>query len=54
VKTGEPISFYEDRCDNLVKKLDLDDITQKDFQEIMGELEVWGEALCRLSENKKE
>lgn len=54
VKTEEPIGFYEDKFNELIKELDVDNMTQKDFQEVMGELEVWGETICRLFKNKKE
>jgi len=48
VKDGESIDFYEENFEKLMKQLDIKDMSQKGFQALIGEIEVWGEAICKL------
>lgn len=48
IQNKEKESFYLDKCDNLLKSLKIGKIDQKKFQEIMGMIEVYGEALTQL------
>lgn len=48
IEDGEPLSFYQDKFNKTLKKLNVEKMTQQEFQAVMGELEVWGEAICEL------
>lgn len=48
IETGKDKSFYVSKCNNLLHKIRIGRMTEQHFQEVMGELEVWGEALAQL------
>jgi hypothetical protein len=50
IKDSEDIEFYDTRCKKILKELNKKVLGQRKFQEIMGELEVWGEAFEYFSE----
>lgn len=41
-------SFFEKKCRELMREINFNNMTQKQFQAKMGELEVWGEALYKV------
>lgn len=47
IKHDKPKQFYVDKCRSVATKLTYGN-SQKRFQELMGELEVWGEAAAKL------
>lgn len=48
IRTNKDETFFMQKCRNLISKIKPDKMTQKEFQEIMGELEVYGEALTKI------
>jgi len=48
IKNNRDESFYLNKCQQLANKLKFKKLKQKEFQEIMGELEVVGEALAEI------
>ena len=49
IKDGKPISFFDDKYKTTMSKLHASGLhSQKEFQKIMGELEVFGEILIQL------
>jgi hypothetical protein len=47
IEQGKPNSFFENKFKELLSKIN-SGMNQKNFQETMGELEVWGEVLIQL------
>ena len=53
IKDDKPVSFFEKKYKNAMSRLHGSGLhTQKDFQKIVGELEVWGETLIQVRTNK--
>ena len=52
IEDDKPKSFFMSKCKNLLSKIHCDKMSQKDFQELMGELEVAGEAMAQLFQHK--
>lgn len=48
IENDEPIAHYQEKCNKLIKRINFEEMTKKSFQEIMGELEVWGEAIGQI------
>jgi hypothetical protein len=48
IKLDRPESFFVNKCKSLLSKIRIGKMKQQDFQRIMGELEVFGEAVCEL------
>ncbi len=48
IKSNKPESYYLSKCQQLAGQLKFAKLKQKEFQEIMGRLEVWGEAISQL------
>ena len=52
IKENKPVSFFEKKYKQALSKLHSDLRSQKDFQKIMGEIEVYGEVLIQVKNNK--
>lgn len=48
IQQGKDKKFFESKYQNLLSQLKTLDMTQKEFQSLSGELEVWGEAIVKL------
>lgn len=48
IKANKPESFYMSKCKSLMSSVRCGGMTQKSFQEVMGRLEVMGEAIAQL------
>jgi len=48
IRSNRPKSFYESKCSALHNQIRCGKLTQQQFQKLMGEYEVWGEALAQL------
>jgi len=54
IKNREPIAFFETKYKETMASLHGSGLkSQKQFQKIMGELEVWGEILIQLKSGKE-
>jgi len=54
IKEDRPVSFFTKKYNETMSKLHGSGLhTQKEFQKIMGELEVWGEVLIQVRTGKK-
>lgn len=55
IKKKKDLNFFKERCNSLKSMLKFDEnLSQQEFQEIMGELEVWGEVYCKIKEDNNE
>ncbi len=53
IKEGKPVSFFEKHYKDVMSKLHSSGLhTQREFQRLMGELEVWGEILIQVRTGK--
>lgn len=52
IKKDEPIAFFESKFRELLSKLH-SSMNQKQFQKLMGELEVWGEVMIQIKTGKE-
>jgi len=48
IKSDKNEAFYLAKCNELVRKLKFKNLKQESFQETIGKLEVWGEAISQL------
>ena len=48
IEANKDEKFFKDKCKNLISKLHVGVMGQKSFQQIMGELEVWGETIEQI------
>ena len=48
IRSDKNENYFIQKCTSLVGKLKFKKLKQEKFQELMGELEVWGEAVAKL------
>lgn len=48
IRNERPKNYYKNKYDQIMSRLHRTKFDEKDFQELTGELEVWGEALSVL------
>lgn len=53
VREGKDRKFFESKYQSILSKLKNLNMTQRQFQAISGELEVWGEAIVQLFHGRK-
>jgi hypothetical protein len=52
IESGRDESFFMTKCKSILSRIHCGKMTQENFQKMMGEAEVWGEALAHLFKGK--
>ncbi len=53
IRQNKDVAFFESKYRNLLSQLQSLNMTQRQFQALSGELEVWGEAIVQLFPRRK-
>lgn len=48
IKENKPKKHFVNECKKLLKEIDVENLGQKEFQELMGKLEVFGETFIKI------